>query len=86
MQRPVNLCDSCAHRHKGGYAPVEGRPSCNAFLEGIPSDIWDGKDHRAPVEGDGGVQYLMAPGNEDILATYLDRKESESDVASALGD
>jgi hypothetical protein len=32
--------------------------SCDAFPEGIPREIVEGKfDHSAPYEGDGGIRY-----------------------------
>jgi hypothetical protein len=88
MQRAINLCDSCIHlnRPRGWYEGRDGIPSCNAYPGGVPVDIWRGEDHRQPRPDDGGVQYIMKPGREDFLATYLDRKESEQHVSSALGD
>ncbi len=89
MERPINLCDSCIHRHRlrGRYAILPSSiPPCNAFLTGIPVEVWNGADHRGPLPGDGGLQYQMRPGSEDVLAAYENRKDSEEDVSSALGD
>jgi len=54
------------------YSPVcstcrrfrTGRPgrTCDAFPDAIPLRIWTGaNDHRRPVDGDHGLQYLEGP-------------------------
>lgn len=45
------VCSFCRH--------LRGFRLCDAFGEApIPLDIWEGRnDHRAPVEGDHGIQF-----------------------------
>lgn len=52
-----NSCESCARATGRNFEGTEMR--CYAFPEGIPEDIWSGKnDHTKPFKGDGGLQYL----------------------------
>ena len=47
------VCVYCAHL----ITDPEGR-TCKAFPDGIPMEIWDGRnDHRKPYPGDGGVVF-----------------------------
>jgi len=61
-------CGTC--RHKRPPSP-EG-PSCEAFPNGIPVEIFNGSvNHSEPVEGDNDIQWVPRPGLE-----YLDRREA----------
>ena len=63
---PMSQCGAC-QRLRGPFsdgAPegLDG-PWCAAFPEGIPADIFDNRvDHRNPVEGDHGLQWLARDG------------------------
>ena len=53
------VCMFCKH-YKMGTRP----PSCSAFSDGIPIDIWNGKNkHTKPYPGDGGI--LFDPEDEN---------------------
>lgn len=46
------VCTFCRHLMLGKLR------ACDAFPDGIPFEIWDGKnDHRKPFEGDRGIQF-----------------------------
>lgn len=82
MQRPLIICDSCIFRRpQRSYMEIL---SCDAFPEGVPSDILSGGDHRAPRDDDRGVQYETRPGYENILDAWINRRDSEDD--ERLGD
>ena len=49
------VCSLC--RHRSGYR------RCAAFLDGIPLDIWLGRDtHQGPYPDDHGIQFEPVPG------------------------
>ena len=48
------ICTGCNHFNFSNH----GAHTCDAFPEGIPSDIWEGKnDHTKPYTGDHGIQF-----------------------------
>lgn len=62
MYSPV--CGLCKHframsRLEGNFLAGESpNPKCDAFPDGIPLEIWDGKNkHTDPVDGDHGIQF-----------------------------
>lgn len=47
------FCRICKHWNRN-----ESVPACFAFPSGIPDQFWSGEQlHRAPSDGDGGVQF-----------------------------
>ncbi len=66
MARPIDIidkfptiyspvCSSCRHFHRGERV---GTNVCDAFPDGIPEAIWEGKnDHREAYPGDHGIQF-----------------------------
>ena len=59
------ICEACTHRHEEiGYR-------CDAFPDGIPDAITvDGFDHRQPFDGDHGIRFELADGQDAALALY----------------
>jgi hypothetical protein len=48
-------------------------PTCTAYPVKIPAEIVGGDfDHRQPRDDDGGKQWLLRPGSEDVLAMWED--------------
>ena len=43
------MCNDCAHYHRDA--------TCDAFPEGIPSEILYRGEHDSPFEGDGGIRF-----------------------------
>jgi hypothetical protein len=60
----ASQCILCKHRHAD--VPPEAGMRCDAFPEGIPSEIVRNEvDHRQPVRGDRGVRWEPElPGDE----------------------
>lgn len=55
----IPLCESCARLGPCGNTGMG--TCCEAFPAGIPDAIYvDGGDHRQPVDGDGGVTFLLS--------------------------
>jgi hypothetical protein len=43
----------------------DGTPACDAFPEGIPAEIFDGKaDHTRPFKGDRGLRFVYGEPGE----------------------
>lgn len=52
------VCSHCKHYDAEN---VELPERCKAFFEGIPDEIWAGKnDHKKPYKGDHGIQFEPA--------------------------
>jgi hypothetical protein len=65
--RAQSQCTPSCARYRSPYSPENTtgalKPFCAAFPEGIPDEIWTNQvDHRQPVEGDHGLQWLAADG------------------------
>jgi hypothetical protein len=61
------LCSSCYHKH-------DGKPTCKAFIHGIPLPIITGKvDHHEPYPGDGGVLYRDAASFDEGVESGANR-------------
>ncbi len=62
MSVPAPMCLVCTRFREAKGDLI----SCDAFPEGIPPGILDSVvDHRVPVEGDRGLQFDLAPGEEE---------------------
>lgn len=52
----VAQCFRCRHKHRPTMGDI--RPRCEAFLDGIPTPIWDNAvRHTAPYPGDNGIMF-----------------------------
>ncbi len=76
-----DICTYCRHWHVGpGH-------TCAAFPEGIPMPIWLGENnHRAPYEGDHGVQFTAKNAAKSALKVATDdpRTDAERRLMAAL--
>jgi len=56
-----DVCTRCKHQ----YDVIEKGRTCKAFPEGIPDEIWLGKNkHTKPYKGDNGIQFEPIKGTE----------------------
>lgn len=65
--RPQSQCTPSCVRYMSPFHPANtiGVIACAAFPGGIPGRIWNNQvDHRQPVDGDHGLQWLAAEGYE----------------------
>jgi hypothetical protein len=62
---PRSQCDICA-RFRSPWASSDGNtPTCEAFPDAIPARVFrNGLDHRQPVDGDHGLRWEAADGEE----------------------
>lgn len=52
------ICTMCKHYEPKNSKPVKEGQICTAFSNGIPDEIWLGKnDHKNPYKGDHGIQF-----------------------------
>lgn len=53
------ICSTCKNIREPELLPNwTHKQTCEAFPDGIPKEIWDGKDdHTKPYKGDHGIQY-----------------------------
>ena len=65
--RVQSQCTPTCARFVSPFSPANktGKIECAAFPEGIPDEIWNMQvDHREPVDGDHGLQWLANEGYE----------------------
>jgi hypothetical protein len=54
-----SVCTLC--KHLNPRSPLKGNPTCKAFPERIPNEIWLGEnDHTQPFPGDRGITFSKA--------------------------
>lgn len=62
---PLSQCGTCQRLRSPFSAEATGQlgPWCEAFPTGIPEPVYDNTlDHRQPLDGDHGLQWLARPG------------------------
>lgn len=60
----IPQCVDCQHLNRD-----QSPPTCSAFPDGIPNKILNNEvDHREPVKGDQGIQFVALAGRESIFA------------------
>ncbi|MER6947637.1 hypothetical protein ABT294_26755 [Nonomuraea sp. NPDC000554] len=70
MRRRPSICDACDR-----LDPDRRAPSCEAFPDGIPTEIHlGGFDHRRPYRDDRGVLFVLRDGGERALRAYEIRR------------
>lgn len=85
MTQRVIACTGCKHFHRKSIKET-GVPRCDAFPEGIPLIIQQGRmTHRLPMAGDRGIQYEPREGRPDILRDFPP-PESEPFPVTDLGN
>lgn len=63
--RAQSQCAPSCSRYRSPFSPhnTSGQIECDAFPAGIPDEIWTNQlDHRLPLEGDHGLQWLAQAG------------------------
>lgn len=60
---PRSQCDACARLNP--RASFTEPFTCDAFPQGIPDAVYGNqRDHRQPIQGDGGIRFEAKPGDE----------------------
>jgi len=64
----ASICFACARFR--AFDQAHETAYCSAFPAGIPYELFQGADHRQPIDGDHGIRFLMRPGAQKTLAAY----------------
>lgn len=65
------ICIACSRRDEDVDTGYGQPPVCEAFPDGIPTEIWfGGADHREPFPGDGGRRFLLNEAEKEWLDAY----------------
>lgn len=58
MIGPTSQCGTCIHFRSPFTADFDGGPTCAAFPDAIPEEIFLNRvDHREPYDGDHGIRW-----------------------------